>query len=751
MFEEHPSSEALSSLVVQGPEPDDKPQTMKKLFRFLLIDAVILVVLGAGVYGYGQYKKRPKAVVKEAPAVVQEYTGPTEVTNQLGESASSTEIKAGDFLIEQVSFKNFYQAPVSNFQANIDDYLLPINVKTEVVNYFDVSRKLDLNPLLPNLNQDGFVIFDNPDPKNNKDFYSSYLWLQGKGLPILVTSDLIAHHYQNNVKLSFKELEEDLFYTSLNEISQDLYNTAQARYEGRLAQVGKTNDRLLEGERLELAFFAVALQLLQVPNKDGVLEIVISDYLKDDVVRELELIRGAKVVAKSPVLLYTRDYRDFNIPGEYRGNVRLNNFYLTAKWLNSVFPLYYQGKDCPECQLDEVDWHVNLTAASLIAHDFYQSYKIKNQWARVYKTLTFFKGLREDLTYLDYQKVLESSFGPDYNLEFELAGENPQSDQNFNKLRSNLLALSFPEWSGGFSRTNEKMRPQIGFRILADFYSANDFLASELTAPKVGAYEGSGDVDSLCSGSIRCRLLPLDLVNLIFSFPDPSWIANTSYKGFKEQFLLIKETLNKFPSWQTNHYYTNLNTLKNFLEASRDNLPIFGRNDSWRKREIDLAKALWLNLQSSVDSVKVLEISNALGQKKDLQGLDYYYLEPNLALIDSMIADNKMLLGMYDVLEVDIEAPRAYQRLEALGKDLEFFRAIMIKELSGQKLEVTDSVDLGNFVNKYQLTANNGKFRVGSASLNYNFNPPKFLLLVFKTGDKKALTIGPIFSYSESR
>ncbi|MFZ4648907.1 MAG: DUF3160 domain-containing protein [Patescibacteria group bacterium] len=751
MFEEHLPVDSQSSLVVQGVEPEDKPQTMKKLIRFLVIDAIILVVAGAGVYGYSQYKKRPKPVVKETPVVVQENTGPTEVGNQLGVSPTSTEIKAGDFLIEQVSFKNYYQAPANDFKASINDYTLPINIKTDVVNYFDVSRKLDLTPLLPNLNQNGFVVLENPDPKNNRDFYSSYTWLQGKGLPILITSDLIAHHYQNNIKLSFKEVEEDIFYQSLSEISQELYDTARARYEGRLSKIGKTNDQLLEGERLELAFFAVAIQLLQQPDKDGKFVFSLPDYLKDDVVREMSLIRAAKGVAKSPVLLYSRDYADFNIPAEYRSNPKLNNFYLTAKWLNSVFPLYYEGKDCPTCQLDEIDWHVNLTAASFIAHDFYQSYKIKNQWARVYKTLTFFKGLREDLTYLDYQKVLESSFGSEYDLEGALGAENPQSSDNFNKLRSNLLALNFPEWSGGFSRADQTLRPKIGFRTLADFYSANDFLAAELTSPKVSNYQGGTDVSSVCPDGSRCRVLPLDIINLISSFPDPEWIANTNYKGFKEQFLALKNTLGSFTSWQTGNYWSNLNILKNYLESPKGNLPIFGQNNSWKNREISLVKALWLNLQSSVDPVKVMEISNALGERKDLQGLDYYYVEPNLALIDSMIADNKMFLGMYQALEVQVESPRAYTRLEGLTKDLEFFRATIVKELSGQALSVEEAVSLGAFVNKYQITPNYGKFRVGSASLNYNFEAPKFLLLVFKTGDKKALTIGPVFSYSENR
>lgn len=114
--------------------------------------------------------------------------------------------------------------------------------------------------------------------------------------------------------------------------------------------------------------------------------------------------------AKSPVLLYQRDYRSFVVPEEYKSNAKLNNFYLNTKWLSSEFPLYYQDKnECPDCELDFDDWRVSMITSSFIAKDIFDSYELKNKWARIYKTLAFFKGLRGELTYVHYRDALKNT------------------------------------------------------------------------------------------------------------------------------------------------------------------------------------------------------------------------------------------------------------------------------------------------------------------------------------------------------
>lgn len=759
--------EDQSTINIQPTKSHEDNGALKKYLKIFLFSLCGLIILGGTGYWFVLSKLKVQPI-NEEPIVS---SVPVEaITGQLSSSTFIVEAKPGDFLIEEVSFQNFYPLTASGFKANIDNYSLPINIKTDVINYPDVSRKINLDPAINSLNVNGFGVLENPDEKKLTDFYSSYSWLQEKGLPILLTSDFLTYYYQNSVKLSYKYLEENLFYNSLWQISKELFDTSRARYENRRSQIGKINDVVLEGERLELAFFAVSLQLLK-PQEQQIIadnlvdpekfsfteakayDFILPEYLKDDVERELALIRASKETVKSPVLLYSRNYNEFILPPEYRENARLNNFYLAAKWLNSSFPLYFKGKDCPDCQLDENDWQVNLTASSFISHDFYQSYEVKNQWARVYKTLGFFKGLREDLTYLDYQKVLVDSFGEDYDLEQLLGTENKESNNNYNKLRSGLLLLNFPEWAGGFNRLDAKVRPQVGFRVLADFFSSNDFVAAELTSPKVGSYQGKeSKLLSICEdGKGRCKLLSLDIINLLFSYPDPLWMKNIEYQGFSTNFLRLKQTISNFTSWQTNNYWANLKIIKDFLENPRSELPIFAQNDAWRKKEIDSAKAYWLNLQSSRDLVQVAPSSSSLGQENTVEAVEYYYVEPNLALADELIADSKMILGMYDALQINTEAPLAYSRIEALHEDLKYTQSLIKKELSSQTLSTEDSIFIGKLATNFKSSGNNyANFNVGQKSLNYKFLAPKMLAITFKVGNKKILSVGPIFSFSES-
>ena len=206
------------------------------------------------------------------------------------------------------------------------------------MNYYDTSRKLNLDPGLDSLNNQGFAVIDNPWSQTAPDFYTIYGSLSANQIPPLITSDFLIFNYQNILKKSFKDIEANVFYDNLWDINQQLYTVAKTRYEARLSSIGNVNDSVLEGERLETAFFAVALELLkpavnQVSGGNAVADpslftkteadrfyFVVPPYLRADVLAEEKLIRGAGAPsAKSPVLLYARNYQDFSVPAVIAG------------------------------------------------------------------------------------------------------------------------------------------------------------------------------------------------------------------------------------------------------------------------------------------------------------------------------------------------------------------------------------------------------------------------------------------------
>ncbi|MDD4819171.1 MAG: DUF3160 domain-containing protein, partial [Candidatus Colwellbacteria bacterium] len=160
-------------------------------------------------------------------------------------------------LVEYISFLDFYQKINDNFYFQGGGYSLPLNVKTEVANYYDLSRKLNIDSQIDSLNKNGFAIIDNPFSVNN--FYSIYDQLYKNEIPVLITSDFLIYYYQHILKKTFKDIEENIFYNNLWEINYSLYERARIRYEDNFRRVGNVNSRILEAQRLATAYFATSL------------------------------------------------------------------------------------------------------------------------------------------------------------------------------------------------------------------------------------------------------------------------------------------------------------------------------------------------------------------------------------------------------------------------------------------------------------------------------------------------------------
>ena len=109
--------------------------------------------------------------------------------------------------------------------------------------------------------------------------------------------------------------------------------------------------------------------------------------------------------------------------------------------------------------MDFDDWRISLITATRIAQDIFDSYPIKNKWARIYKTLAFLR-VCEDLTYVHYRDALVSLFGDDYNISEIFADQNPEAINNMRQFRDKVLSYEFSEIEGGLkkdSRNRDKL------------------------------------------------------------------------------------------------------------------------------------------------------------------------------------------------------------------------------------------------------------------------------------------------------
>ena len=783
------------------PAASSAPSPNGRIRLILLIVFVLLVaIFGVVFYWQSSNQRSLAATTKKLLSVATKTVGdlgtstvpsllPTSTVISIDGSTSTLSQQQ----IEYLSFADFYQAPDNKITVKNNDYKLPLNIKTDVLNYYDFSRKINLDKVLGDLNNQGFAIIDNPftsEAVNNNqsrpinNFYGVYDTLNKKQIPTLITSDFLTYYYQNLTKKVFKDVETNVFYDDLWDISTQMYTLAKDRYEKRLAAVGDINDSILEGARLETAYFATALEILKPADKQINQKNDLSDqskfsvqdaldlsfnppsYLKVDVLKEVQLIHDHNTTAKSPVLLYPRDYHDFSVPEDYVTNAKLNNFYLTTKWLNSVFPVYYQSSQCPNCPLDINDWRIHTVAAGFIAQDLFGDSVLTNEWARIYKTLAFFKGMRGDLTYVNYRDALTSLFGKDYKIEDLFADTNAQMPANFQKLQNQLISYNFTDVEGGLDKNNPATRANLGAKLLSEFYWPNDYIFKGLTYPTVGAYFSktlkSTNMTACSVQNIweRCLGFGLDVVNLLYPIPTTNnyFADNSNYNNYAAAVKNLQAKINfTEANWHANNFWTTLHTMQNSLIMDKNNWPVFGRQAAWDNREINRALATWVNLQLPLDNFSVYQ-KTSQADNLTVDATKYYeyaYVEPNYNLINELLANVNMINGFFGVLKLNSEVQSVAVSLSDLSNQLTTMKGLMQKELSSQALTGDDYQFIDKFARAYKVDTNSTKsFRLVGANnqgLTEDISNVKLLLVVQKHGQDLILTAGPIFNYWEKK
>jgi len=683
---------------------------------------------------------------------------------------------------EDIGFADFYKAAQNDFKPNIESYSLPINTKTDVSNYYDISRKLNLDSNIEDFNNYGFAILENQYSKEADNFFDLYRLLIKKEIPLVITSDFLIYYYQNVFKSVFKEIEKNAFYDNLWSINKKLYDIALARYKRKSSAVGLANDPVLEGQRLETVYFAVALKLLmpdleQINRKDNFIDEVkfsrqeadnyyfdIPENLQNQINQEINLIKLASAEFKSPVLLYPVDYKVFKVPDDYQSNAKLNNFYLGMKWLNSSFPLYYKSSECQDCLLDYDDWIINLAAASYITKDLQDNQDIKNQWAIIYKFVSFFSGLRHDLTYLHHAQAMDEIFGENYEIEKVFSSDNENREADLSNIQKKLASFKFSDIEGGFNRTADSLEPDLGMRLLQKPYWPNDFILKELVGPEMTPFimpEGRNTYSTLCKSKgdvyYRCGGMGLDIINML----EPEIVKsdyfeeNSNYIHYDFRINKLHEQISGFNryTWNNNVYWIILDLNKILLTYNNESLPIFFQQDLWKQeKDINTALGSWVNLHLAEDITLNYYENKA-------SNLGFYsqcnlnsYIEPNIALVNELISRNEMLMRMLAILKVTNKTNAASIELKDLNDKLKKTLLIIEKELSGGTIDNEDCKFINDFASHLIIeTSPSKKFsilfeeKVSSESIE----GLKLLAIIYNNSGKKIIAVGPLFNYSE--
>ncbi|RJS84156.1 DUF3160 domain-containing protein, partial [Methanophagales archaeon] len=188
----------------------------------------------------------------------------------------------------KLAFSSYYQPINISVNLSVPPYQLPLNL-SNISNIENITAKLKLNEREKELlRTNGFVIIDYG---NEDDIVAPYKSMKERGIPIFVTTDTLLHLYHIQFNEILKGIEEREFFDKLVDMSNAMLKQSIQDYENF------TDPEMKEAARRNVAYFAVALKLLQTPTEgynssEDIKEVnfTVPDYVKEDVEKEIENI-----------------------------------------------------------------------------------------------------------------------------------------------------------------------------------------------------------------------------------------------------------------------------------------------------------------------------------------------------------------------------------------------------------------------------------------------------------------------------
>jgi hypothetical protein len=705
---------------------------------------------------------------------------PIDISAEGGENGDK--LNFNDLQAEYLHFGQFYQfldkAPVIKTKK----HELPFNVKSDVVNYYDLSRKIDLTKAVEELNDNGFAVLENQLNSASSNFYTMHRELERIGAPLLISTDMVWYYHQNSLKNVFKEIEKNVFYDYVWDISKQLYEISLARYKKTLLEIGLVNDVRLEAQRQETAYLATALALLRPKNDqiiwdknfvdDNLFSAQESEYyffdmqpdIARDVQKEINYIESAKAKTRSPIMLYDIDYSRFWVPKHYAYSAKLKNYFLATQWLKNSFPLYYKSEKCPDCDLDYNDWRINFSAAHYLAKDLSDNQELKNKWAVVYKFIAFFEGLKSELTYLHYDQAIRESYSEEYEVNEIFSDELIGNRDKLEKMQDRIAQFDFFAIEGGIDRQDIRVRKDIGMRLLQTHFWPDDYLSQTLSGQDL--YTNNTNAKdkkvTICGSAnqgkkYRCSMIGQDILSVLDYQPinNEYYNNNTDYIGYEQRIALIKNQLLEFDigNWNSNVYWINHDLAKTkigFYEQYKSDLSL---SDKWREKIQNSILGAWVNVSLPDDELQNYEGENNTGLGQYIKCNEKNYIEPNLAFYRDLLARGNMLYDVINVLPVRHRTNVAAIAIKDLNSKIKNIIEITEKQLLGEALSDNDCNFMADFSTGKKVARKGDKVMELKSREGKNvperIEGSKLLVLIYSREDQNIAAVGPIFNYQE--
>jgi hypothetical protein len=630
-----------------------------------------------------------------------------------------------------------YEAKGLSISPAAPGYTLPLTLG-EVANFGEIESILSLSENQKELlERSGFVLI----PWHGDDIVQPYETLREQGIPIFVTSDTLLHLYHIQFNETLKRLEEEEFFDELIDMSLAMMERAVKDYESF------TDVDLKEAARRNVAYFAVALKLLQAPtegyDEDGVkqeieqwnmehpwdqkifkplrkVEFDIPDYVRDEVGQEIKNIEAHEGFKTSAIFNspdstnpYKEDYSQYVPRGHYTRSEALKRYFKAVMWYGRIAFLLKGGTDA---LVSEEDARIATIQASLMSAEL-PSVKFGDTtcleiWDRIYSVTSFFVGTADDLTPYEYLDAMEKVLGTEFNAS-QLADE-----ETLLNVKAELAEMRNPEIYGGSGVclisppiTKEKLYECLaktkGMRFVGQRFVPDSYMFQNLVFPALGMYVGEGEPFTMkmtMLGPTRCFPRGLDVMAVLGSeraYEILKAEGDTEYQGkdtsYDKQLSELRKEFGAFTEedWNRNLYWAWLYALDPLLEDFGEGYPTFMQTEAWKDKELQTALASWTELRHDTILYAKQSYTPAVtampAQPKPVVG----YVEPVPEFYSRMLALTTMTKEGLNRLNALNEEEKA--RLESLESILERLIQISREELEGKELKETDYEFIRNF------------------------------------------------------
>ncbi len=462
--------------------------------------------------------------------------------------------------------------------------------------------------------KNSFVVVPN---RYEKEFFSLYERNRYEPLPLFVTTDSVLHNYHLFFDHLLRVVETEKLAGELNTLNITMLAESLKQYE---AVKGTEWEN---AAKRNVGFFAVAGKLMD-PGA------AIPALVKDVAEKELALIENHRGIAVSPLMsgggsedpvnALQEDYSQYIPRGHYERTEQLQNYFKSMMWHGRLtFRLKSE---------DETRSAVLITLALDQGEN-------KVNWDKIYATTSFFAGRSDDLTCIQYRKLIDETYGADASLQSLLS--NTGQWQPFLTAAAELA----PPAINSLPIFDETIQPDReaeikGFRFMGQRFTIDASIFQRLIYREVK--ENS-------QGQRRMLPMALDIPAAMGSaeaYAILDSMGETAYRDYPENMSKMKTFIAGLDKgiWTQNLYWTWLYTLQPLIQEKPEGYPSFMRNAAWVRKELNTYLGSWTELKhDTILYVKpVYAEAGGGGEIIDDRG----YVEPNPELYGRLASLVKM-------------------------------------------------------------------------------------------------------------